>query len=109
MKVKGTCPSPALWLISAIPITLMDNQLEEADVLQLPAEHITAPKGFFPTGGAMAKETGCGVFHQRNLQAGTGVPGGTLGQFLLAFLSAQHLELLVVPAGGKRVSLLCAA
>lgn len=61
MKVKGICPIPALWLISAISIDPMDNQLEEADVLQLPAEHITAPKGSFPTGEAMPKETGCGA------------------------------------------------
>lgn len=102
MKVKGICPSPALWLISAISINPMDNQLEEADVLQLPADHITAPKGSFPTGEAMPEETGCGVFHQRNPQARIGVPGGALGESLLAFLSAQQLELLVVPAGGRK-------
>lgn len=85
IKVKGIHPNPALWLISAISIN--------PSVLQLPAVHITAPKGSFPTGEAMPKQAGCGAFHHRKLQAGTGLPGETLGTFLLPFPSVQHLEL----------------
>lgn len=91
----------------------MDNQLEEVNVLQLPADPITATKGSFPIGKAMPMEIGCGaqvwVFHQGNLQAGVRLPEGNLGPFLLAFRSVKHPELLLMSAGARRVSALFTA
>ena len=91
----------------------MDNQLEEDNVLQLPAHHFTATKGSFPTGKAMPMETGGGgqvwAFHQGNLQAGVRLLEGTLGPFLLAFRNVKHPELPSMPAGARRVSALFTA
>lgn len=91
----------------------MGNQLEEAYVLRLPANHITATKVSFPIGKAMSMETGCGdqvwALHQGNLQAGVWLPTGTLGPFLLAFRNVKHPKLPLLPARTTRVSVLFTA